>query len=305
MTIPVEIKPEVKDAINCGTPVVALETSIVAQGLPYPDNLETAFEIERTVARANATPASVAVVGGTIRVGLGEPELEFLATGKNVRKLSRADLSTAIALGETGATTVSATMICAQAAGIKVFATGGIGGVHRGAEVSFDISQDLRELAETAVIVVSSGAKAILDIPKTLEVLETLGVPVVTFGQDDFPAFWSRSSGMRSPLRLDDPETVIQAQLAREHLGLRGGMLVANPIPEFAEISIETVRYWLADALSQAKRQGVAGKAVTPFLLGAIAERSDGKSISSNKVLVSNNAKLASEIAVAYSAKLH
>ena len=296
----VELTPEVRQAVSNEDPVVALESSIIAQGLPYPDNIETALAVERRIAEHNAVPATMAVLDGRIRVGLRRDELELLATGEGIRKLSRNDLAAAIAAGETGATTVAATMICARAAGIKVFATGGIGGVHRLAERTFDISRDLHELAETPVIVVASGAKSILDLPKTVEVLETLGVPVISFGQDDFAAFWSRESGVRAPLRLDDPSLIAAAQAARESLGLPGGMLVSNPICRSAEVPLRSVQPWVEDAVAQAVEQGVGGKELTPFLLRAVAEASGGATLRANKILVQDNAALAARIAVEY-----
>lgn len=296
----VELAPEVGQAISNGDPVVALESSIISQGLPYPDNIETALAVERRIAEHNAVPATMAVLNGRIRVGLRRDELEFLATGEGIRKLSRNDLAAAVAAGETGATTVAATMICARAAGIKVFATGGIGGVHRLAEQTFDISRDLHELAETSVIVVSSGAKSILDLPKTVEVLETLGVPVVSFGQDDFAAFWSRESGVRAPLRLDDPGLIATAQAARESLGLPGGMLVSNPVRRSVEVPLSSVQPWVEDAVAQSVEQGVSGKELTPFLLRAVAEASGGATLRANKILVQDNAALAAGIAVEY-----
>lgn len=296
----VELTPEVRQAVSNGDPVVALESSIIAQGLPYPDNIETALAVERRIAEHNAVPATMAVLDGRIRVGLRRDELEFLATGEGIRKLSRNDLAAAVAAGESGATTVAATMICARAAGIKVFATGGIGGVHRLAEQTFDISRDLHELAETPVIVVSSGAKSILDLPKTVEVLETLGVPVISFGQDDFAAFWSRESGVRSPLRLDHPGMIAAAQVARESLRLPGGMLVSNPIRRSAEVPLRSVQPWVEDAVVQAVEQGVGGKELTPFLLRAVAEASGGATLRANKILVQDNAALAARIAVEY-----
>ncbi len=300
MTRHVELLPEVREAIDAGRPVVALESSIIAQGLPYPQNLETALAAEERIAEMDAVPATIAILEGRIRVGLHRRDIEALATGRDIRKLSRGDLAVALATGETGATTVAATMICAHSAGIKVFATGGIGGVHRLAEQSFDISRDLHELAETPVIVVSAGAKSVLDLPKTLEVLETLGVPAITIGQDGFPAFWSRHSGLESPLRIDDPAMIAAAQVAREDLGLAGGMLVANPIPEAEEIPFDLVQGWVNDAVEAAEQAGVTGKQLTPYLLTAIAAASGGASIVANRLLVEENARMAARIAIGY-----
>ncbi len=288
---------EVTAARSGGRPVVALESTIITHGMPYPQNLETARAVEDAVRQAGATPATVAVMEGRLRVGLSGDALEALARARDVRKLSRADLAVCLASGETGATTVAATMIVAHLAGIAVFATGGIGGVHRGAEESFDISADLRELAETPVTVVAAGAKAILDLPKTLEVLETLGVPVIGFGQDAFPAFWSRDSGLAAPLRLDTPEAIAASHRMRGALGLPGGQLVANPIPEQDEIPSATLAPLIVEAQAQAAAQGITGKAVTPFLLQWLFERTEGRTLQANIALVMNNARLAARIA--------
>jgi len=288
---------EVTAARSGGRPVVALESTIITHGMPYPQNLETARAVEDAVRQAGATPATVAVMEGRLRVGLSGDALEALARARGVRKLSRADLAVCLASGETGATTVAATMIVAHLAGIAVFATGGIGGVHRGAEESFDISADLRELAETPVTVVAAGAKAILDLPKTLEVLETLGVPVIGFGQDAFPAFWSRDSGLAAPLRLDTPEAIAASHRMRGALGLPGGQLVANPIPEQDEIPSATLAPLIVEAQAQAAAQGITGKAVTPFLLQWLFERTEGRTLQANIALVMNNARLAARIA--------
>jgi pseudouridine-5'-phosphate glycosidase len=242
-------------------------------------------------------PATIAVIDRQIHIGLTPDRLDALGQAQGVAKLSRADLAACVALGGTGATTVAATMICARGAGIDVFATGGIGGVHRGAELSFDISADLRELAETPVTVVAAGAKAILDLPKTLEVLETLGVPVIAFGQDDFPAFWSRSSGLKAPLRMDSAADIAAAHRMRARLGLPGGQLVANPIPQAAEIPRDVILPHIESALAEAEAQGIAAKAVTPFLLQRIFEATKGASLAANIALVLSNARLASAIA--------
>ena len=295
---PLVFSSEVRDARLDGTPLVALESTIITHGMPYPQNVETARRVEAEVRAAGAVPATIAVMEGRIHVGLSERELETLARATGVMKLSRADLAVGLASGRTGATTVAATMIAARLAGIDTFATGGIGGVHRGAETTFDISADLRELAETAVSVVSAGAKAILDLPKTLEVLETLGVPVIAVGQAEFPAFWSRSSGLPAPLRLDTPAEIATAHLLRGHLGLPGGQLIANPIPAEAEIPREIITPVIETALAEANSQGIAAKAVTPFLLQRIFELTDGRSLTANVALVLHNARLAARIAV-------
>lgn len=299
MTLPLRASTEVAAALAQGRPVVALESTIITHGMPWPQNVETARRVEDEVRAHGAVPATMAVMGGQIRAGLEPDELEALGQAKGVAKLSRADLAACLAQGGIGATTVAATMICARLAGISVFATGGIGGVHRGAETSFDISADLMELAQTPVTVVAAGAKAILDLPKTLEVLETQGVPVIAFGQDDFPAFWSRSSGLKAPLRMDDPATIAAAHRMRATLGLPGGQLVANPIPPEAEIPRAEIMPVIETALAEAAAQGIAAKAVTPFLLQRIFELTEGRSLQSNIALVLNNARLAARIAAA------
>lgn len=301
MTLPLLITPEVEAALAAGRPVVALESTIITHGMPYPQNLEMARTVEDTIREAGAVPATIAVMGGQIRIGLDAATLEALAQtpGDQVMKLSRADLAACIALGRTGATTVAATMICAALAGIRVFATGGIGGVHRGAETSFDISADLQELGQSPVTVVSAGAKAILDLPKTLEVLETLGVPVISFGQDQLPAFWSRESGLAAPLRMDDPAEIAAAAEMRARLGLKGGQLVVNAIPEADEIPRARMIPVVEQALAEAAEQGIAAKAVTPFLLSRIFELTEGQSLKANIALVLNNARLAARIAAA------
>ena len=289
--------PEVAVALKDGAPVVALESTIITHGMPWPQNVETARRVEAEVRAHGAVPATIAVMGGRIHVGLTEAELESLGRAKDVAKLSRADLAACVATGGVGATTVAATMICARLAGIEVFATGGIGGVHRGAETSFDISADLPELAQTAVTVVAAGAKAILDLPKTLEYLETAGVPVIAFGQDAFPAFWSRDSGLKAPLRMDRPEDIAAAARMRGRLGLPGGQLVANPIPSEAEIPRDVINPVIEAALTEAMERGIAAKAVTPFLLQRIFEMTEGRSLAANIALVLNNARLGAGIA--------
>lgn len=290
---------EVQKALDNKTPLVALESTIITHGMPYPQNIQTAREVEAQVRAHGATPATIAVLEGRLHVGLEDAELEQLAMAGDVAKLSRADLAACMAAGKTGATTVAATMIGAALAGISVFATGGIGGVHQGAELSFDISADLQELAQTPVTVVAAGAKAILDIPKTLEVLETLGVPVIAYGQDAFPAFWSRHSGVKAPLRMDSPAEIAKAHGLRQALGLPGGQLVANPVPLEDEISLQVMAPVIAQAQAEAAAQGISGKAVTPFLLGRIFELTDGRSLMTNIALVMNNARLAAQIACA------
>jgi len=274
--IALTFSPQVAAARAGGAPVVALESTIITHGMPWPQNVDTARRVEDEVRAHGAVPATIAVIAGRLHVGLTGAELDALGRAQGVAKLSRADLAVCLATGGTGATTVAATMIAARLAGIAVFATGGIGGVHRGAESSFDISADLQELAQTPVTVVAAGAKAILDLPRTLEVLETLGVPVIAFGQDALPAFWSRDAGLKAPLRLDDAASIAAAHRMRAALGLPGGQLVANPIP-------------LADEFP--------ALAAMPFLLARLFELTDGASLKANIALVLNNARLAAAIA--------
>lgn len=297
------LAPEVAAALAQGRPVVALESTIVTHGMPAPANVETARRVEATVRAGGAVPATIAVMDGRLRIGLAPAELDRLAALTGVMKLSRADLALAIATGRPGSTTVAATMIAAAAAGIRVFATGGIGGVHRGAETSFDVSADLEELARTEVIVVSAGAKAILDLPKTLEVLETKGVPVIGWRTDAFPAFWSRSSGLPAPIRMDDAAELARFLAARRALGVTGGVLVANPVPAGHEIPASEIAPAIAAALEEAARAGVAAKAVTPFLLGRILAATGGRSLTTNVELVVDNARVAAEIAGALAAR--
>jgi pseudouridine-5'-phosphate glycosidase len=281
------------------SPVVALESTIITHGMPYPQNSAMAANVEKIIAEEGAVPATIAVIGGRIKIGLSDGERERLATTGGAMKLSRADLAFAVAQARTGGTTVAATMIAAHMAGIKVFATGGIGGVHKGAEETFDISADLDELERTPVIVVSAGAKAILDIEKTLEVLETRGVPVVALSSDIMPAFWSRQSPFRAPLRVDSPEDIARLFDTRRKLGLDGGMLVANPVPEADEIPAAEMTVYIEAAHRAAQAQKVAGKAVTPFLLAKILELTDGASLKTNIALVENNARVAAKVAIA------
>jgi pseudouridine-5'-phosphate glycosidase len=295
----IDLDAPVAAALAAGRPVVALESTIITHGMPYPGNIEMAEGVEQIIRDQGAVPATIAVIHGTLHIGLEKEQLEALAQTTDAMKVSRADIAFAIAERRTGATTVAATMIAAARAGIRVFATGGIGGVHKGAEETFDISADLTELAKTGVIVVCAGAKAILDIPKTLEVLETNGVPVVTFGSEEFPAFWSRSSGLPSPLSLNSPAAIANFQTTREQLGIDGGMLIANPVPEEDEIPREEMEIYINRAISHAEREDITGKAVTPFLLGDIFRLTDGRSLATNIALVRNNAQLAAEIAVA------
>ena len=290
--------PEVAEALENGKPVVALESTIITHGMPWPGNRDMALNVEATIREAGAVPATIAVLNGSLRIGLTEAEVTELAQTQDAMKVSRADLAFAIAQGRTGATTVAATMMAAQIAGISVFATGGIGGVHRGAEESFDISADLDELGRTPVIVVCAGAKAILDIEKTMEVLETKGVPVVAYGQDHIPAFWSRDSGLKAPLRLDSPRDIARFELTRRLMGGHGGMLIANPVPAENEIPRERMEEHITEALIAAERDNITGKEVTPYLLDKIFQITEGVSLETNIALVLNNARLAAGIAV-------
>ena len=291
------ISPVIQRALNSGKGVVALESTIITHGMPYPANRDTAFAVEQAVIDGGAVPATIAILEGTPTIGLSHNQIERLAQSRDAMKLSRADLAMAVARRANGSTTVAATMILAKMAGIGVFATGGIGGVHQGAELSFDISADLQELSRTPVSVICAGAKAILDIPKTLEMLETLGVPVVSYGQHDFPAFWSRSSGLAAPLRVDTVDELVRFIRARQSLSLTGGVLIGNPVPPEHEIPRDTMRGFIKQAVDEAQAQGIAGKAVTPWLLGRIVNLSDGTSLECNKALIINNARLAASLA--------
>ncbi|MDB5461142.1 MAG: Indigoidine synthase family protein [Caulobacteraceae bacterium] len=295
--LPVDFSPAVQEALAAGRPVVALESTIITHGMPYPQNVATARAVEQTVLANGAVPATIAIIAGRIRVGLDDATLEWLGTAKDVLKLSRADLAYAIAGGLNGSTTVAATMICAKLGGIDVFATGGIGGVHRGVESTMDISADLTEFARTDVAVVCAGAKALLDLPRTLEYLETEGVPVVGYGTDKFPAFWSRDSGLPAPMRLDTPEAVAELIRVRRRLGLTGGVVVANPVPVEDEIPGEEIAGHIAQAVSEANDRGITGKRVTPFLLGRLFELTEGASLTTNIALVHNNAAVAARLA--------
>lgn len=297
MTLPLTFSEEVSLARADGRPIVALESTIISHGLPWPKNLEVARLAEEEVRSAGATPATIAVGAGEIRIGLRREQLHELASADTIWKLSRADLPVALSQRKLGATTVAATMICADLAGIEVFATGGIGGVHRGAEDDFDISADLDEFAKTPVTVVAAGAKAILDLPKTLEALETRGVPVIAYQTDEFPAFWSRQSGLKAPLRLNTGAEIAAAHKMRGALGLSGGQLIANPVPEANEIPAADLSPLIDAALARATAQGITGKAVTPFLLGEIVAATRGKSLETNIALLLNNCRLAAEIA--------
>lgn len=297
----VDIHPEVLEAINSGKAVVALESTIISHGMPYPQNVETAKNVENIVRDLGAIPATIGIIEGRIKVGLTEDELEFMGKEKDILKVSRRDLPLIIAKKLNGATTVATTMICANLAGIKVFVTGGIGGVHKGAETSFDISADLTELANTNVAVISAGVKSILDIGLTLEYLETLGVPVLAYQTEEFPAFYTSKSGFMADYKVDTPEEVALAMKAKWDLDLKGGFVIGNPVPEALGMDVDVINNAIKEALSQAKDQGIKGKETTPFLLAKIKELTGGDSLDSNIELVYNNAKVGASIAVAYS----
>ena len=295
-----DISPEVKDALEAGKPVVALESTIISHGMPYPQNVETALAVERIIRDNGAVPATIAVIGGRLKAGLSPEEIEYVGkNGAKVVKASRRDLPVLVARGADGATTVTTTMIIAHMAGIKVFATGGIGGVHRGAETTMDISADLEELGQTPVMVVCAGAKSILDIGLTLEYLETKGVPVIGFGTSELPAFYTRHSGFGVDYRIDTPEELAAAFAAQREMGLQAGMLVANPIPEEYSMDEELINSAIAKAVAESEELGIHGKATTPFLLAKVKELTGGDSLDSNIQLVYNNARLAARTAAA------
>ena len=295
-----DISPEVKKALDKGRPVVALESTIISHGMPYPKNVETALLVEQTIRDNGAVPATIAVIGGRLKAGLSRDEIEYLGkTGRGVAKASRRDLPALVARGADGATTVTTTMIIAHMAGIKIFATGGIGGVHRGAETTMDISADLEELAQTPVMVVCAGAKSILDLGLTLEYLETHGVPVIGYGTEELPAFYTRRSGFSVDYRVDSPEELAAMFSAQRGLDYKGGMLVTNPIPEEYSMDKAVIDKAIDEALAQAKAQGIHGKETTPFLLAKVVELTGGDSLESNIQLVLNNARLAAKTAAA------
>ena len=295
-----DIAPEVKEALENGRPVVALESTIISHGMPYPKNVETALRVEAAIRENGAVPATIAIIGGRLKAGLSKDEIEYLGkAGTKVAKASRRDLAALVARKADGATTVTTTMIIAHLAGIEIFATGGIGGVHRGAETSMDISADLEELAQTPVMVVCAGAKSILDLGLTLEYLETKGVPVIGYGTDELPAFYTRHSGFGVDYRVDSPEELAAFFQAQRDLGMKGGMLVTDPIPEEFSMPKELIDGAIAEALRQAEANGVHGKQVTPFLLAKVVELTGGDSLESNIQLVLNNARLAAKTAAA------
>ena len=298
-----DIAPEVAVALADGVGVVALESTIISHGLPYPENKQTALALEAAIREEGAVPATIAILGGRIKIGLTGDELEELASpSSDVIKVSRRDIATIMAQGGNGATTVASTMICAAMAGILVFATGGIGGVHRGAAQDFDISADLPELARTNVAVVSAGPKAILDLPLTMEYLETHGVPVIGYGTDELPAFWSRASGISLTARADSADAVAAIMKTKWSLGIEGGMMIANPVPEADEIPHPIIAKVIDEALAEAEAEGIKGKEVTPYLLSLIRQKTDGASLACNQALVMNNARVGAKIAIAYAA---
>lgn len=292
------LSPEVQQALNEGRPVVALESTIISHGMPYPQNVETAMRVEQTIRDNGAVPATIAIIGGKLKAGCTADEIEYLGRkGREVIKASRRDLPVLVAREADGATTVTTTMIIAAMAGIKVFATGGIGGVHRGAETTMDISADLEELAQTPVMVICAGAKSILDLGLTLEYLETKGVPVIGFGTDELPAFYTRHSGFKVDYRIDSPEELAAAFRAKLEMGLHGGMLVTNPIPEEYSMPADVINRAIDQAIADANRQGIHGKETTPFLLARVKDLTGGDSLAANIQLVLNNARLAARTA--------
>ena len=298
-----DVKPEVAEAIAAGKPVVALESTIISHGMPYPQNVETALNVERIIRENGAVPATIAIIGGRLKAGLTPEEIEYFGKkGTAIAKASRRDLAALCARGQDGATTVTTTMIIAHMAGINVFATGGIGGVHRGAETTMDISADLEELAHTPVMVVCAGAKSILDLGLTLEYLETHGVPVIGYGTEELPAFYTRTSGFKVDYRIDTPEDLAKVFKAQNDMKLGGGMLVTNPIPEEYSMDPAVINAAIDKAIAESKEQGIHGKATTPFLLARVAELTGGDSLASNIQLVYNNAKVAAKTAAAYCA---
>ena len=296
-----DINPEVAEALASGKPVVALESTIISHGMPYPQNVETALNVERIIRENGAVPATIAIIGGRLKAGLSAEEIEYFGKkGQAIAKASRRDLAVLCARGEDGATTVTTTMIIAHMAGIKIFATGGIGGVHRGAETTMDISADLEELGQTPVMVVCAGAKSILDLGLTLEYLETKGVPVIGFGTQELPAFYTRQSGFQVDYRIDTVEELAAAFKVQNDLGMKGGMLVTNPIPEQYAMPLETINAAIDQAIAECNEKGIHGKETTPFLLARVAELTGGNSLASNIRLVYNNAKIAAQTAAVY-----
>ena len=296
----IKLSEEVKEAKKNGTPIVALESTIISHGMPYPQNVQTAREVEAIIREEGAVPATMAVIDGVLRIGLSDEELEFFGKTKGIAKASRRDMPYLVAAKKNGATTVSATMICAQLAGIKTFVTGGIGGVHRGAETTMDISADLQELAKTDVAVICAGAKSILDLGLTMEYLETQGVPVVGYQTDKLPSFFTRTSPFDVNYRLDTAAEVAEMMKAKWDMNLEGGMVIANPIPEEFAMEDSFINKVIDEAVKEAESLGITGKDVTPFLLGKIKDVTEGKSLEANIALVKNNAKVGAQIAVAF-----
>ena len=296
-----DISKEVLDGLRYYKPIVALESTIISHGMPHPENIDTALSLEKIIRDNGAIPATMGIINGRIKVGLNREEMEFLASSKDIIKTSRRDIPYVVGMGLSGGTTVAATMIFAQYAGIRVFATGGMGGVHRGADKSFDISADLTELSNTNVAVVCAGVKAILDIGLTLEQLETLGVPVIGYGTDDFPAFYTRKSGYKVPMRVDNAQDCAKILKSKWDLKLDGGVIIANPIPKQYEAQRENIDKAIELALFEAEKSGIKGKEVTPYLLNKVKDITSGKSLEANMALVKNNALIAAQIAVEYS----
>ena len=296
-----DVNPEVAAALAAGKPVVALESTLISHGMPYPQNVETALNVERIIRENGAVPATIAIIDGRLKAGLTAEEIEYFGKkGQAIHKASRRDLAVLCARGEDGATTVTTTMIIAHMAGIKIFATGGIGGVHRGAETTMDISADLEELGQTPVMVVCAGAKSILDLSLTLEYLETKGVPVIGYGTKELPAFYTRTSGFQVDYRMDTPKELAEAFKTQNDLGFKGGMLVTNPIPEEYAMPLETITAAIDQAIAESIEKGIHGKETTPFLLARVAELTGGNSLASNIQLVYNNARVAAQTAAVY-----
>lgn len=291
--------PEVRQALIDHRPIVALESTIISHGMPYPQNVEMANNVESIIRREGAVPATIAILDGEIRIGLESKDLEYLAQAKDVVKVSRRDLASVVASKKTGATTVAATMICAHLAGIEFFVTGGIGGIHRGYEETLDVSADLEELGMTEVTVICAGAKSILDLPRTMEYLETKGVPVIGYQTDELPAFFTRLSGIKLEMRMDSPVEIAQFLATKKLLGLKGGVLIANPIPQEHQLDRDFINEVIDSSIQEAQAKGITGKKVTPFLLGNIVSRTEGKSLNANLELVYNNAKVGAQLAVA------
>lgn len=291
------IDPEIKNALSEGKPVVALESTIIAHGMPYPKNIQTALEVEKIIRENGCVPATIAILDGKLCIGMNAEQFEIVGNSENVWKVSLRDMPFVLSKKLTGATTVASTMRIASIAGIKIFVTGGIGGVHREAENTMDISADLIEMAQTSVAVISAGVKSILDIGLTLEYLETHGIPVVTFGQDELPGFYSRDSGFKSPLRLDNAKAIAEMLRIKWEIGLKGSVLIANPIPSAFEIPFTKMESYINESLEEAKKKNISGKNLTPFLLKTISEKTAGESLAANIALVKNNAVLGAKIA--------